>query len=194
MDQRQSQTTALSIGQKTKLSLVDLAELLERAAEEIEESDEISPDLFQDFKALSYSVSEKTDDWINYLSFVDSQYDRLKAQVERLRKKMWAYDTHRTSLKQYLVNVIRAHPALPFKGETGRLTVRRNSAKSVDYSVSFHPRAFERIVHIPEQIPPEYLTTHTITVINHEAVKAALEKGEALSWATLVQGEHLRIL
>lgn len=195
MDNGQGEITTIPAQKEGKLTLRDHAIFLENVTDAIEHAEELTPLLIKHFDEVSLSLSNKVDNWISYLEFVDSQHARIKQKVDKLRQTLASIDNHRTSLKSYLLHTVKSHPNLPFKGEEGKLVARRNSTKGVDYKIHFHPRLFERIIQAEtEDIPDSYVTTHTIRVVNHEAVKDALEKGVELSWATLVQGEHLRII
>lgn len=182
---------------KAKMPLNWAAHVLSSLCDQIDGSPEIDDALIQAFtmtemalakaidrrKALMWQISGHLAAARGMRAEIDEQVQKLKA----IEKKV----------KLSTLVEMEAHQDLPWRDSCGkRLWISKNAEASLKLTFDIkEKRTFTNLVHGDTvrnfDIPEKYLTRVTITTLNTDAVKADLEAGAKLIWATAERGRHV---
>lgn len=101
----------------------------------------------------------------------------------------------RDRIKSRTVDIIKAKPDLKFQGDFGKLGAQKNSQASLEVDLPLHERQFRNIIDESNigLVPPEYIKTIEIKVLDTESLKKDLIDGFEIPWARTQQGYHLRV-
>ena len=181
----------------TSMSLAEIQQNLDYMMLIIEESEKLTTEQIDQFMALRKKREEKIDGWIGYRDRAKHYIAELKERRDRFQK---AYKAAQSVAKQideriryYLEN---DNTGLAFKGqEMGTLYLQKNSQKSLAHLVPVENVNVYNVVkddHF-KSICKNYLKDITLRVLDSSKVKADIERGVELPWATVEQGQHVRV-
>lgn len=120
-----------------------------------------------------------------------AMYQTLAWEQAEISMAMEAILERQLALAEQVKGVIEASPDVPFRDSHGKKVFVRASNPSL--KLAFEDRK-KTVAHIaPEEldIPPRFLKTVSYTVVDTEAVRAAIKDGENLPFAWLEQGQSL---
>ena len=188
-----STSTSLAV----KPTLASVAAELALLLDEIDTHDgEITADIIARFDDASLAVADKTDKWISYLDSLKAMSAALKERKDRAAKAQKSVEALQARLKDYLKGVLSTNPGIPFKGSEGSLALQKNP-ESVRYAFTREERTVYSVVH-PNTLAMfnglgAYVTEIRSLVVDGAKVKADLQAGMQLDFATLERGDHVRI-
>ena len=150
------------------LTLLDMAE-----------DPDIDPQAFADtLEALGGELEMKADGYARVMKQLEGISATVKYEYKRLENRAKTIDKNIARMKQALQDSMIATGKTKFKTDLFSFTVRKNPASVViDHETS---------------IPPEFLIPQD-PKIDKKAIKAAIDRGDNITFAHLEQGESLII-
>lgn len=153
------------------LTLLDMAE-----------EPDIDPQAIADtIEAVEGEIEIKADGYAKVIKQLEADAEALKKEADRLTARKKVIENNIKRIKDSLENAMRVTGKTKFKTDLFSFGIQKNPAslliaEGVDM----------------ESIPMEY-KVYSAPTIDKTAVKDALKRGEVFEWASLVQGESLRI-
>lgn len=142
------------------------------------ETGEMTDEQFAALDRLGVGFDRKAESVAYYIREQSAETDAIKAEVDRLMRRVRSGLNATRRMKEYLLAQLQAQDIQKIKGDI--LTIRRqNSAPSVD-------------IESEGSIPSEYFTRPE-PQINKTLIKDALKDGVSVPGACLVRNEHIRI-
>lgn len=163
-----------------------LSELCDRLDEGADPTDALCA-VFQETKLdLADAVDRRVafDTWIQ--GAIKTAKEARDVYAERARKLTAAHE----AFKKNTQDIIQAHPDLPYQGSLGRLAVQ---ASAPSLKLAFGGKDLTPDMIQMFGIDEKYVKSEIVYTLDTAAVKAALQSGETIPWATLETGSHLRI-
>ena len=140
------------------------------------DGDELPDELFDALRESQDAVETKVEACCRVLRNLEAERDGLKAEADRLAKRARYAANNADRLKDYMLTCL---------SDAGLPSVR---AGVFTASVAQSPPALKLV---EEDVPANF--KRLVAEVDKAAVKAALERGEAVPGAALVRGTHLRI-
>lgn len=142
---------------------------------------ELDEDVILDtLEAIDGEIEVKAENYAKVIRNMDVEIEGIKSEIERLTKKKRTLENRQKNLKDNLQQAMESTGKKKFKTELFGFTIQKNPASVELKDVKF------------DKIDAQYLVWPEPTV-DKKKVKEALQNGEQLEWATLVQKESLRI-
>lgn len=142
---------------------------------------ELDEDVILDtLEAIDGEIEVKADNYAKVIRNMDVEIEGIKSEIERLTKKKRTLENRQKNLKDNLQQAMESTGKKKFKTELFGFNIQKNPASVELKDVKF------------DKIDAQYLVWPEPTV-DKKKVKEALQNGEQLEWATLVQKESLRI-
>jgi chaperonin cofactor prefoldin len=142
---------------------------------------ELDEDVILDtLEAIDGEIEVKADNYAKVIRNMDVEIEGIKSEIERLTKKKRTLENRQKNLKDNLQQAMESTGKRKFKTELFGFNIQKNPASVELKDVKF------------DKIDAQYLVWPEPTV-DKKKVKEALQNGEQLEWATLVQKESLRI-
>lgn len=146
---------------------------------QLEELDgEITPELEQALAINEGQFLQKAEDYGHAILNLKAMATAAKAEKERLASLQKFYENAQKRLTDALTTAMQAFGHDKVENGTLRLSLRRTTATEVDDL---------------EQVPQEYKTTKVEVVPDKTAIKKAIQSGEAVPGAHLVENVSLQI-
>lgn len=132
--------------------------------------------------ALAEAFDEKADDYAALIRSCETRAAARREESERIRMLADSDDALAHKLRDAMRSAMEATGRTRVDTPKFRLSVRQNGGK------------IPVLIEDPDRIPTQYQIPRMTTVIDKEAIRAALEKGEAVSGAALgTRGSRLDI-
>ena len=142
---------------------------------------ELDEDVILDtLEAIDGEIEVKAENYAKVIRNMDVEIEGIKSEIERLTKKKRTLENRQKNLKDNLQQAMESTGKRKFKTELFGFNIQKNPASVELKDVKF------------DKIDAQYLVWPEPTV-DKKKVKEALQNGEQLEWATLVQKESLRI-
>jgi chaperonin cofactor prefoldin len=142
---------------------------------------ELDEDVILDtLEAIDGEIEVKADNYAKVIRNMDVEIEGINSEIERLTKKKRTLENRQKNLKDNLQQAMESTGKRKFKTELFGFNIQKNPASVELKDVKF------------DKIDAQYLVWPEPTV-DKKKVKEALQNGEQLEWATLVQKESLRI-
>ena len=143
------------------------------------EDPDIDPQAFADtLEALGGEIEMKADGYARAMKQLEGISATVKYEYKRLENRAKTIDKNIARMKQALQDSMVATGKTKFKTDLFSFTVRKNPASVV--------------IDRPTCVPPEYLIPQD-PKIDKKAIKAAIDRGDDITFAHLEQGESLII-
>lgn len=177
-------------------SIYEIANKFDQIMQEVDEIDdeEIPGYVIEKFKQAQIDLKEKIDGWGYFIKDkLNSDVKSEKSIINRHKKRKKVLENTIERSKLYIMDVMNIHGGMKFKGEEYNFQIRK-SPNSIHYDDNLRYETLKYIVNetLPRDMTP-FLTTRQVEILDKAAVKEALKLGEKLSFAQLVQGNHLVI-
>lgn len=145
----------------------------------IEEQDgEITPEQEQALAITEEHFSEKAVDYGHVILNLDQTVEAIKKEIDRLTKLKRISENVQKRVKGSLVGAMVQLDHTTVETHTMRLSLRHSTATEVDDL---------------DQLPAEFKTTKVEVVADKTAIKKAIQSGEAVPGAHLVENVSLQI-
>jgi hypothetical protein len=115
---------------------------------------------------------------------------RLQWEKSRLDLAMQRAKDRQHALKERIKEVVAANPAVIFKDGNGGKVYVQASNPALKFAFELGKKSVVNIA--PVDFPAEYTEPVSFRVVNTQAVRDALNRGETLDFAWLEQGQSLR--
>lgn len=149
----------------------------------IEDDGEVSDQLSTWFDEIQNGEAEKLDGYIGVIRTLESQEAVAKAEAEQFATKARA----RANKIKYLKETLKSHLE-----RTGRNRATTKAGRDIRIQANGGAPSLTVDAIPVEDLPAEYV--RTVTEINKEAIKAALQAGKEVPFARFEpKGTHLRI-
>lgn len=162
------------------ISFAEAATSLEALCAEIDTAPELTEAIKDLFVESVADLEKSVDRRISYIKYAESQIVAAKESAHQWVRRQRHFESMLEKIKQNTVEVIKANPGVPYKGNLGVLKVQKNPAPSVVLADD-----------CLERIPSQYI--RVIQTVNRDAVKEDLKNGIEVAGAKLEWGEHLRV-
>lgn len=157
--------------------------LLQDQLDSADTPEEMRQTLLDTLESVSGDFEDKAENMAELIAEYKATIDGCKGEIARLNNKVRQAENAVESIKAYLFSQMQYTGQRKIKAGTWQISIARNGGKA--------PIVWDDNIE-PENLP-EAFTLKSIQ-INREAVREALENGEALGFAKLGdRGESLRI-
>jgi hypothetical protein len=167
-----------------KQSLYGLSGDLERLSWMLEESGgEITEDIDRYLTDTEMAVADKVASYIALIKNFEGLAGLKKSEKQRLDASKSADENIAKKLRARLVWFFQRNEITSLRTRMGTITLANN------------PPSKKPVLSIPEdEIPMYYKKTHTVTEIDYDKIREALESGMELDWAKMPEpGAHITI-
>lgn len=172
------------------------ASTLAQICEVIDEGGDLDGALLSRFSSARSDLVASVDRRICFLRFCEDAISGAKrardAYVERARQLERMVE----ALKTKTMQAMKENEDVPFVGSLGRFAVQKNPA-ALKLGFEAKSMSVSRVVSAEDvtkhKIDKKFLKTVIEFQLDADAVKTALKAGQEFPWATLEQGESLRI-
>lgn len=180
-----------------KMTLATIQENLDRMMQIIDEAEEITDAQIDEFFALKEAREEKIDGWIGYRDRAKHFVAELKDRRDRFQKAYSAAKNIKKRIDERIKFYLEHdNTGIVFKGkELGTLYLQKNP-RSVAHLAPLEDRTVYGTIspdNVYFEVCKDYLREVRYWVLDKKKLKADLESGKELSWATLEQGKHVRV-
>jgi hypothetical protein len=168
---------------------------LESVMFEIDNADEITPELIKKFEEAQSDLKGKCDNWLGIFDALAAQETVLKAKKEAIDKEYQKNQNMQKRLKEYLRYQMEQNPERKFEGSEEKFVLQKNSVKRLDFA---YERSTSSVETVPDYIVSlddrvlEYCKNVELRVLDTARLKKDLEAGKTVPFAALVQGNHIR--
>jgi hypothetical protein len=173
------------------IPMAEAARLLADLCERLDEGEEPTTGFVEVFNRTKFALSTGVDAFIEFDRQVEALIEHAcknrDAYGERARKLREA----RARFKTQVTELVESSPDLPFAGQLGRLAVQKSGTPAL--VLSFGEKELTPDLIEFYGIDQKYIREKTTYAIDAGAVKAALQAGEEIDWASLETRPHLRI-
>lgn len=156
------------------LSLYKIADSL-KAIEEMAEDD---PGLLEYLDAVQMQLQEKVGNIIHFTRSLDLTEQAIGSEIDRLTKMKKSTQKKREWLEEYISRSMQNHDIERIDTDIARVSFRKSKSVLVDD---------------PTKLPKEFIVTKTTESPDKLAIKAALEAGEEVAGARLIESKNLQI-
>lgn len=133
-------------------------------------------------EGIEGEIEAKADGYAKVIRELQESVEAIGEELERLSQRREMLERNIVRLKKHLFDAMKFTGKTKFKTDLFSFSIAKNGGK----------RPLEIFTDIPESVPEEY--QKHIVKIDRNAVRAALEAGKELEFATLRErGESLRI-
>lgn len=133
-------------------------------------------------EGIEGEIEAKADGYAKVIRELQESVEAIGEELERLSKRREMLERNIVRLKKHLFEAMKFTGKSKFKTDLFSFSIAKNGGK----------RPLEIFTDVPESVPEEY--QKHIVAIDRNAVRAALEAGMELEFATLKErGESLRI-
>lgn len=161
------------------VKLNDAATRLAEICEKIDEGEEVTDILQADFNTALSDVTAAVDRRKAFFREIDSKIELAKKYKDEITKALKKYENLRERLLEHTKNVVECNPDIPFKDSLGkRLVVVKNPVPKMIVGSGWEDSRFSKI--------------ETTLILDKEALKDALMRGEQVPFASLELGKQLR--
>jgi hypothetical protein len=163
---------------KVPKSLYDITAELEWMIQEAvdQETGEVNPELVQRLDALSLAFEEKALSVAAYVLSLDAYANGIGTEIKRLKRKKEMVENLSKRLREYVARCVPMGQKL----EDHRVTIGWRRSKFVD-------------VFDPDGLPKSYLREKISIEPDKTLIKKAIESGEDVPGATLVEKQNLQL-
>jgi hypothetical protein len=177
-------------------AITEVESLCEEYEEIAERGETPPPDLVKKRTAAHESLKAEVDHWIGRM---DASKAIVAIREERYKRLKTALNTARR-IQAYISDVIhekvKGNPEIVFRGNSGCLYLHKNpKAVKIDFATDDKTvyKVIDKTLIDMEPSLNAFVKAVTHYVIDHEALRAALDRGDAISWARYEQGHHVRV-
>lgn len=196
MKQDKSEVSAKSLApRELALELQNASVFLTQCTILIETSHDIEPGLVKAFNTAMLQTSQGLTEAETLMLEIESRQLGLEAQIARFEAKKLSLGIVEDLLKKQMKRVVEDHPGFIFRNAAGeQIKVVNNGGKeALKLTLSLRKVSFDELsTEDADVLPAEFVEVRSHRVLNKDAVRAALEAGRELSWATLERGTSLR--
>ncbi len=150
------------------------------------------------FHNLKGELSDKVDDWIDYLEGLDVLLSYSEEKRDFYAKRVKTLTSLKEKKKDYLAMLLTKANLPEIKGTDQRIALRRNSIPSLHFSVPVYGTKYNYTLETSRpELPgeyPEFFSLTSFYAMDADAVKRSLIAGRKLSFAKIEFGQHVRIL
>lgn len=162
----------------TKTSLYDIAESLRAILEYGDCDEESGVPIGEQIAALKMTYDDKVDGVIAFIKEQRALATAIKAEQDALKERRAAIENRVERLSEYLANCLRIANKTAYENARHKVTFRRSEAiEIIDESL----------------IPAEFKVVKTTETVDKKAIKEAIEEGEIVDGAVLVERQNIQI-
>jgi hypothetical protein len=165
-----------------KISMQEAAINLERICDDVENCDEIDPQLSSLFHAAELTLGDSIERRMNFLLYAQGQARHAGKLAHEWRNRERRFEYVIEKIKEDTLVTMKKYPNIPFSSMQGSFKIQRNSVPSL-----------ELISNFSEVAPLEYIVEKVEAVVDCKKLKEDLTEGKQIDGASLKYGEHLRI-
>tara|TARA_R110000868_G_scaffold9394_6_gene46937 strand:+ start:502 stop:1065 length:564 start_codon:yes stop_codon:yes gene_type:complete len=180
----------LTVIHKPKVPMAFAASAMAELCQRLDDGEAPNEALVLAFKDTELELGGAVDRRIVFMSMIESAIEDAKkardAWSDQAKKLSKAYEAFEANT----IGIIESHPDLPFKGDLGKLTVRKNPPSVV---TAFGDRDLTPSEIYANAIDSGFVRTKTTYRLDKDAIKDALKSGAVLEWAKLEQGQALKV-
>lgn len=162
---------------------------------QIDNADEITPELVTKFEEAQADLKSKCDNWFGILDALAAQEVVLKTRKEAADKEYAKNQNLQRRLKDYLRYQMEQNPDKKFEGTEERFTLQKNSAKRLAFDYETVKSSVEIVPDFVTALDDrvlEYTKIIECRVLDSEKLRKDLAAGKVLPFAKLEQGNHIR--
>ena len=179
-----------------KLSFADAAFEMERICEQLDEVEDIGVLIQEVFNNAKDDLKSAIDRRIKFIKYAESQILIAKDMRDQWATRAERFEKTIEQLKKNTIDVMKANPALPYKGTIGAFKIYKNSQPSMtfDYdTVELSRRNIEVVDRMGTCAPSEYVTIQEVRILDKARLKEDIKNGKEVAGVSLEYGEHVRM-
>lgn len=170
-------------------SMAEYASLLHSYTKTIDNGEDLTPQLIEDFGDAKSGLEITTDKRIGFLDYLDGMAKHLKSIKDQYATAQKTTENLRARIVDHTKFIMFNAPDIPFKGKRGTLAIQKSTAAlKSDYELDKEVDS-----HLLQLNP--YLNEYTQTKIvwDKPKIKSLLKSGHTIAGFWLEQGDQLRI-
>lgn len=165
------------------VALYDIEQALAVVADEIQlaidAGQEPPPEALERLAAWVTMERHKADGAAAFLTHLRADAERCEELAARQKERAARLMRARKKVEEHIILVLTA--------------AGRDSVRGVHHNIRIQASPEKLEIEDENELPVEFLETHTTTSVNRDAVKAALKRGEEVPGARITRGRHLRV-
>lgn len=176
----------------TKLPMAYAAQVLSQICDEIDGTERIDGFLKEAFEDARLSLSDAVDRRIAFDRWTKIQKDAAEEAIDFYKGRLEILKSVHEKFKQRTKEILEATPDVPYVGKLGPIKIAGNGGqRTITYA--FGDKRIDPDTAALFGVPADYVIAKTIYAIDTERVRAELEAGRELEWATLEErGTHIQ--
>jgi len=179
--------------EKKTESLNNLLVSLRVLENEIDNADEITPELCEAHFSQLTAIDEKVDRLLAYMDISKRNAALYSERAQELEKRAISWEKKLERLEEYALYLVERFPDVAWRGSERSFNKKLNPPSVV---IPFK-KSYSNANMIPEElvslIPEKYRKEVTIHVLNSDVIKADLKAGESLDFAKLERKVKLEV-
>lgn len=166
------------------------ADVLAQLCDEVDSADMIDSFLLEAFKDAEIDLQDAVDRRIAFDRWVKIQVEATKEGLRYYAERRQLLEAVHERFKAKTKEILEARPDLPYSGRLGKITLAGNGGQqTIDYA--FGDKKISPEAAALFGVPADYVIA--TYAIDSERVRAELEAGKTLGWASLAdRGTHVR--
>lgn len=168
-----------------------LIELMER----IDNADDLTTELINEFSSAKIDVSEAIDRRRYVMNECETRIDAAKKMVVEIKDHIKRLEKVQDKIKYSTMCAMQLNPDMTYQDSLGRKIQIKSSQPKLEIDLDTKTTSVSNCLNtslMARDDIVEYVEPRTYYVLNTEKVKKDLQEGKQISWAKLTQSEYLK--